>query len=83
VPLWSLLPKVVASTDAPVLAAGGLVDGRDLATALRAGGQGVVIGTAFLASPEFFAHEYHKQRIVHARPGDTPELRRHRGLRFC
>jgi nitronate monooxygenase len=48
-----------------------LSDGHDLATALRAGAQGVVIGTAFLASPESFAHEYHKQRIVHARPEDT------------
>jgi nitronate monooxygenase len=71
VPLWALLPEVIASTDVPVLAAGGLVDGRDLATALRAGAQGVVIGTAFLASPESFAHDYHKQRIVNARPEDT------------
>jgi len=71
VPLWALLPNVVAATDLPVLAAGGLVDGRDLATALRTGAQGVVIGTAFLASPESFAHDYHKQRIVHARPEDT------------
>ncbi len=70
-PLWALLPEVVASIDVPVLAAGGLVDGGDLATALRAGAQGVVIGTAFLASPESFAHDYHKLRIVNARPEDT------------
>ena len=50
---------------------GGLVDGRDLVAALKTGAQGVVIGTAFLASPEFFAHDYHKQRIVHAKAEDT------------
>jgi nitronate monooxygenase len=71
VPLWSLLPEVVSSSHVPVLAAGGLVDGRDLAAALRLGAQGMVIGTAFLASPESFAHDYHKQRIVQAKAEDT------------
>ena len=52
-PLWLLLPEVISSTDVPVLGAGGIVDGRDLANALRSGAQGVVIDTAFLASPEF------------------------------
>ena len=50
-PLRTLLPDVIASSSVPVLAAGGLVDGRDLVDALRLGAQGVVIGTAFLASP--------------------------------
>jgi nitronate monooxygenase len=59
-----LLPEVLSSSSVPVLAAGGMVDGRDLANALRLGAQGVVIGTAFLASPESFAHDYHKQRIL-------------------
>ena len=71
VPLWLLLPEVVSSAHVPVLAAGGLVDGRDLVAALKAGAQGMVIGTAFLASPESFAHDYHKQRIVHAKAEDT------------
>ena len=35
------------------------------------GAQGVVIGTAFLATHEGFAHDYHKQRLVEARDGDT------------
>ena len=52
-PLKVLLPEIIAASDVPVLAAGGIVDGGDLANALRAGTQGVVIGTAFLASPEF------------------------------
>jgi nitronate monooxygenase len=70
-PLRLLLPEIVASSDVPVLAAGGMVDGRDLATALRLGAQGVVIGTAFLASPESFAHDYHKQRILQAKAEET------------
>ena len=70
-PLWSLLPEVISSTDVPVLGAGGIVDGRDLANALRSGAQGVVIDTAFLASPESFAHDYHKQRILQAKAEET------------
>jgi nitronate monooxygenase len=70
-PLWSLLPDVVSSSSVPVLAAGGIVDGRDLTTALRLGAQGVVIGTAFLASPESFAHDYHKKRILQAKAEET------------
>ena len=70
-PLRLLLPEIVSSSDVPVLAAGGIVDGRDLATALRSGAQGVVIGTAFLASPESFAHDYHKQRILQAKAEET------------
>jgi nitronate monooxygenase len=70
-PLRSLLPEVVPSSSVPVLAAGGLVDGHDLVDVLRVGAQGVVIGTAFLASPESFAHDYHKQRIIQAEGKDT------------
>ncbi len=66
-----LLPEVVSSSSVPVLAAGGMVDGRDLANALRLGAQGVVIGTAFLALPESFAHDYHKQRILGAKAEET------------
>jgi nitronate monooxygenase len=55
----------------PVLAAGGIVSGRDLAEALSLGAQGVVVGTAFMATHEAFAHDYHKQRLIEARDGDT------------
>jgi nitronate monooxygenase len=71
IPLGKLLPDVVGSSDIPVLAAGGIVDGNDLASALAAGAQGVVIGTALLASPESFAHDYYKQRLLTARAEDT------------
>ena len=70
-PLKRLLSEVIASSDVPVLASGGIVDGRDVADALSSGADGVVIGTAFLASPESFAHDYHKERIVTARSQET------------
>ena len=69
--LADLVPEVVAHVDVPVLAAGGIVDGRGLAAALRQGAQGVVIGTAFLATRESFAHDYHKKRLIEANAGET------------
>jgi nitronate monooxygenase len=74
-PLHALLPQVLAAVDAPVLAAGGLADGDDLAAVMAMGAQGGVFGTAFLATRESFAHDYHKQRIVEARPGETIHTR--------
>ena len=71
IPLKSLLPEVLSCSDVPVFAAGGIVDGADLADALKLRADGVVIGTAFLASPESFAHDYHKQSIIHAQSKNT------------
>ncbi|EMN1927875.1 nitronate monooxygenase [Burkholderia ambifaria] len=70
-PLAELLPDVVRATRLPVLAAGGIVDGADVAAAMALGAQGAVMGTAFIATHESFAHAYHQQRIVDARDGDT------------
>ena len=69
--LHELVPEIVAETGLPVLAAGGLVDGADLATVLSLGAQGAVFGTALIAAPESFAHSYNKQRLVDADDGDT------------
>ena len=69
--LKALLADVLPAVEAPVLAAGGLTYGRDLADVLLLGAQGAVIGTAFLATEESFAHDYHKRRIVDATPGQT------------
>jgi nitronate monooxygenase len=69
--LMNLVAEVVARVEVPVLAAGGIVDGKGLAAAIARGAQGAVIGTAFLATRESFAHEYHKKRIVTAEPGTT------------
>jgi nitronate monooxygenase len=70
-PLRALLPEILAISNRPVLAAGGMTDGADLAWALQSGAAGVMMGTAFLATRESFAHDYHKQRIVEAGAGST------------
>lgn len=70
-PLRTLLSELVPLASVPILAAGGMVDGRDLVEMLQLGAQGIVIGTAFIAAPESFAHHYHQQRIVDARADDT------------
>jgi nitronate monooxygenase len=63
--LLSLLPTVVdAVAPVPVLAAGGIVDGRGLAAALSLGAEGVWVGTRFVASQESEAHSDYKARLV-------------------
>ncbi len=67
-----LLPAVVdAVAPLPVIAAGGIADGRGLAAVLALGGAGAWLGTRFLATPEAFAHEDWKRRIVAASETDT------------
>lgn len=70
-PLDEILPRVVAAVDCPVLAAGGISDGRDVATVLALGAQGAVLGTALMATHESFAHTYHKERLLAASGSDT------------
>ncbi len=69
------LPLVPAVVDAvaprPVVAAGGVADGRGLAAALMLGAVGVLLGTRFYASEEALGHEGAKARIVAAGGGDT------------
>jgi nitronate monooxygenase len=72
----SLLPLLSAVVDrhpdVPVLAAGGIGDGRTLAAALLAGADGAWLGTAFLATPEAVEiGDDHKQAIVSSDGGDT------------
>lgn len=71
VPVRTLLSELMQSCAVPVLAAGAMVDGKDLVEVLQLGAQGIVVGTAFLATSESFAHDYHKQRIVEATAEDT------------
>jgi nitronate monooxygenase len=75
----STLPLVPAVVDAvaptPVLAAGGIVDGRGLAAALMLGAQGALIGTRFYASTEAMGHERAKERIMAATGRDTRRTR--------
>lgn len=53
-PLHELVAAVAESTDLPVLAAGGIADGADVVTVLSLGAQGVVLGTALIATHEAF-----------------------------
>ena len=59
-----LVPGVADAVKVPVLAAGGIVDGRGIAAALMLGAQGAWIGTRFIATVEATAHENHKRRIL-------------------
>src|SRR5207253_8901337 len=67
-----LLPAVVdAVTPIPVLASGGVADGRGLVAALSLGAQGVSMGTRFVASEEAFVPRLYKARIVSGIAEDT------------
>jgi enoyl-[acyl-carrier protein] reductase II len=71
----SLLPQVVdAVSPIPVVAAGGIADGRGLAAALVLGAQGVYVGTRFLASEEAGIDDEWKQRIVAAESEDAVKV---------
>ena len=67
-----LVPSVVdAISPTPVVAAGGIADGRGLAAALTLGAAGVWIGTRFLASEEAAIHTRYQRRLLHANENDT------------
>lgn len=59
-----LVPAVVDAVKVPVLAAGGIVDGRGIAAGLMLGAQGAWIGTRFIATVEATAHDNHKRKIL-------------------
>jgi NAD(P)H-dependent flavin oxidoreductase YrpB (nitropropane dioxygenase family) len=76
----ALVPQVVdAVAPVPVVAAGGIADGRGLAAALALGAQGVWCGTAFLATYEANIYDWQKQRIVNATEEDTAVTRLYSG----
>ena len=64
--LMSLIPQAVDHVSIPVIAAGGIMDGRGLTAALCLGAQAVQLGTAFLTTKESGAHPLHKRSILHA-----------------
>ena len=66
-----LVPQVVDAVNVPVIAAGGIADGRGMAAAFMLGAEGVQIGTRFVASREAQVHENYKNCIIKARDIDS------------
>ncbi|HEV2472074.1 MAG TPA: nitronate monooxygenase [Chthonomonadales bacterium] len=70
--LWNLLPEMRAlAGKVPVIAAGGLSTGEDIARAMRLGAAGAMLGTRYVATIESRAHPYYKARLVSAQGTDT------------
>jgi enoyl-[acyl-carrier protein] reductase II len=67
----TLVPQVADAVKIPVIAAGGIGDGRGVAAALMLGAVGVQCGTIFLCSQECTIHENYKQRVLAAKDIDT------------
>jgi len=66
-----LIPQVVDAVKIPVIAAGGIADGRQMAAAMMLGASGVQIGSRFAATIESSAHQNFKQAIISASPTAT------------
>ena len=67
----ALVPQVVDAVDVPVIAAGGIADGRGIAAAFMLGASGVQIGTRFLVAKECNVHPNYKAKIIKAKDIDT------------
>lgn len=67
----TLVPQVVDSVQIPVIAAGGIADGRGMAAALMLGAEGIQMGTRFVASTECQVHPNYKEKVLKARDIDT------------
>jgi len=74
-----LVPRILESVSIPVLASGGIGDGRGLAAALAMGADGIEMGTRFVATAECIAHPNYKQALVAARETDTLIIERSLG----
>lgn len=74
-----MVPRVVDAVRIPVLASGGIADGRGLLAALAMGAEGVEMGTRFVASVEARAHPSYKAALCAAGPQDTMVIKRSLG----
>ena len=66
-----LVPQVVDAVDVPVIAAGGIGDGRGIAAAFMLGADAVQVGTRFLTAFECTVHQNYKQKVINAKDIDT------------
>lgn len=67
----TLVPQVADAVEIPVIAAGGIADGRGMAAVFMLGAEGVQVGTAFAASRESVIHQNYKDSILRAKDIDT------------
>jgi enoyl-[acyl-carrier protein] reductase II len=72
-----LLPLVASRVEVPIIAAGGIVDGRSMAAAFALGAEGVQLGTRMVSAAESPVHDNWKQAVVDATETDTVFLNRH------
>ena len=75
----TLVPQVVDAVSIPVIAAGGIGDGRGIAAAFMLGAEAVQIGTRFVVAKESQVHENYKQRIIKAKDIDSAVTGRSHG----
>lgn len=68
---FSLLPQVVDAVTVPVIAAGGIADGRGIAAAFALGAAGVQVGTAFLFTPQSLISDLHREALRAAKDDQT------------
>lgn len=68
---FALVPQVVDAVNIPVIAAGGIADGRGMAAAYMLGAQGVQIGTRFVVATESIVHENYKNQLIRAKDIDS------------
>lgn len=66
-----LIPAVVDAVHIPVIAAGGIANGRQMLAAMVMGAEGVQIGSRFVASEEASSHQNFKEKVIHSQEGDT------------
>ena len=67
----TLVPQVVDAVDIPVIAAGGIADGRGVAAAMMLGAEAVQVGTRFCVAKECICHENYKNKIIKAKDIDS------------
>jgi enoyl-[acyl-carrier protein] reductase II len=68
---FALIPQVVDAVSIPVIAAGGIADGRGMAAAFMLGAEGIQMGTRFVAAKESIVHAAYKEKIVKAKDIDS------------
>ena len=75
----TLVPQIVDAVNIPVIAAGGIADGRGLMAALMLGAEAVQMGTRFVVSDESICHDEYKERVIKAKDIDSAVTGRSHG----